>query len=255
MDKDPEAGARLLRGSEASLDSDGFSNKPAHSRPSVLLWLRSNFLAISFLGLLLYISLLLTFKTVHQDTQGSQCHHLEQHFKSSLRTLFVTKKGLNGSVADIHGTSTHQMSLMNHGKTFYMAQLLQLNANSTDHIRTGDGYYIGILGVYHHLHCLNNLRRIIHWDYYKERIEWVENTGPFNHCIDAIRQSLMCHANTEMHTGIWVYDPEIPHATALGSHAATTCVNWESLDGWARGRALVPGTYSLQAGPFEEDTA
>ncbi len=41
--------------------------------------------------------------------------------------------------------------------------------------RQSDHDYVGVLGVYHHLHCLNNLRRAIHWDYYGPRMSGLKH--------------------------------------------------------------------------------
>jgi hypothetical protein len=41
-----------------------------------------------------------------------------------------------------------------------------LHENRTHRVRVNRGDYVGVLGVYHHMHCLYNLRRVVHWDYY-----------------------------------------------------------------------------------------
>ena len=45
--------------------------------------------------------------------------------------------------------------------------LVYLNENLTDLIQVSGNDYTGIPGVFHHLHCLNNLRKTMHWDYYE----------------------------------------------------------------------------------------
>ena len=55
----------------------------------------------------------------------------------------------------------------------------QLGSNVTNRIQVDGGDYLGVMGVYHHLHCLNNLRRLVHWDYYESRVADAEETGPF----------------------------------------------------------------------------
>jgi hypothetical protein len=40
-----------------------------------------------------------------------------------------------------------------------------LRENKTNKLQVDNGDYVGTLGVYHHLHCLNNLRRFVHWEY------------------------------------------------------------------------------------------
>lgn len=79
-----------------------------------------------------------------------------------------------------------------------------------------------------------------------------------DHCIDSIRQAIMCHANTAAYTAEWVEDHEnegnnndkshLPVIDKLRPDAITTCVKWDGLDNWARQRALVPGKYRFLPG-------
>ncbi|KAI0468728.1 hypothetical protein F4859DRAFT_201021 [Xylaria cf. heliscus] len=117
--------------------------------------------------------------------------------------------------------------------------------------------YVGVLGVYHHLHCLNNLRRRIHWDYYGPRMAGLKHLEGLSkehsdHCIDTIRQALMCHANTGVYTSEWNYETHNPSRN-LESRSPSTCVRWDSLNDWARDRALVPGQYHYIRGPYDPD--
>lgn len=45
-------------------------------------------------------------------------------------------------------------------------EVRRLHGNRTHKVQTSDGYYVGALGAYHELHCLDVLRRLLHWDYY-----------------------------------------------------------------------------------------
>ncbi|KAK3312557.1 hypothetical protein B0H66DRAFT_585157 [Apodospora peruviana] len=120
--------------------------------------------------------------------------------------------------------------------------------NRTNRVRIENGNYIGALGVYHHLHCLNNLRRVIHWDYYEPQLREVEHPEGFwkehsatDHCIDVIRQAIMCHANMAVYVLEWADDARLRVSTDLRSDARVTCANWDVLDNWARQRAVVAG--------------
>ncbi len=46
----------------------------------------------------------------------------------------------------------------------------------TNRVQVNGGDYLGSIGVYHHLHCLNNLRMVVHWDYYKSK--WADYPFP-----------------------------------------------------------------------------
>lgn len=50
-------------------------------------------------------------------------------------------------------------------------ELTYLHENLTDLVQVSNGDYPAVLGIFHHLHCLNNLRKIVHWDYYESQVE------------------------------------------------------------------------------------
>ncbi|KAI0837553.1 hypothetical protein F5Y06DRAFT_304346 [Hypoxylon sp. FL0890] len=130
-----------------------------------------------------------------------------------------------------------------------------LGLNTTNRVHLNGGDYLGVIGVYHHLHCLNNLRIAIHWDYYEAKYGNTTRQDFFSkehsdHCIDALRQALMCNANTEMHTPEWLDRPHELGDKELGGDSTTTCLKWDSLEKWTRPRALRPGQYSFRPGPF-----
>ncbi|QSZ36857.1 hypothetical protein DSL72_006740 [Monilinia vaccinii-corymbosi] len=134
-------------------------------------------------------------------------------------------------------------------------ELSLLNENKTNLVRVTGGdhgkNYVGVIGVYHHIHCLNNIRRMLSWDYYEPKFAHQKHTEGFSkehahHCLDTIRQALMCHANTALYTSEWDSRTHMP-SRDLRSGAVTTCVQWDSLDTWARQRALVPGHYKYIA--------
>ncbi|KAI1108467.1 hypothetical protein F5Y14DRAFT_459518 [Nemania sp. NC0429] len=138
-----------------------------------------------------------------------------------------------------------------------MKDELDLVGNVTaERVRVNRGDYASEVGVYHHLHCLNNLRMVVHWDYYESRLpKYDPKNNPFakthsDHCIDTIRQSIMCHASTEILSLVWTNNPDEPNAKDLGARGKTTCIDWDSLDGWARKRALVSGNFTYRPGPF-----
>ncbi|TKA65911.1 hypothetical protein B0A55_10494 [Friedmanniomyces simplex] len=63
------------------------------------------------------------------------------------------------------------------------------------------GQYIARLGVYHELHCLNGLRKATWRDFYHpnmtETEAWMERAHS-EHCIEFLRQAIMCRADTAL---------------------------------------------------------
>ncbi|KAI0517032.1 hypothetical protein F5B22DRAFT_144064 [Xylaria bambusicola] len=130
-----------------------------------------------------------------------------------------------------------------------------LGFNRTNRLRVNGGDYFGVVGVYHQIHCLNSIRMMLHWDYYKIQFaNFPESDELFTlahtvHCIDTLRQWLMCHGGVEIHLVNWV---DSPAERQLDGATSTTCLKWDSLAAWTRPRTLVPGTYTYRPGPLQE---
>ncbi|KGO46103.1 Protein of unknown function DUF3328 [Penicillium expansum] len=70
------------------------------------------------------------------------------------------------------------------------------------------GGYIGSIEALHQLHCLNMLRQVTYLDYYlPKKKEWRDDPQTLrfhlDHCIDMIRQKLMCSPDVGIITYVW----------------------------------------------------
>ncbi|KAI0846170.1 hypothetical protein F5Y00DRAFT_264889 [Daldinia vernicosa] len=234
------------------------------SKTSIRRWIRNNAFLLVIFVLLLYIAIVLTIDSAARLGTQEQCLGVDKHFRlpgnavryEEKQEWYTLREPWNKEPSDeLDDLWEDLLYALNIRVSPH--EMEQLGSNLTNRIQVDGGDYLGVMGVYHHLHCLNNLRRIVHWDYYESRVSDLGPTGPFgkghsDHCINAIRQALMCHANTEIHTGQWIYDPDRPQASKLGSHSITTCVNWDSLNNWARSRALRAGEYTYRPVPIDE---
>ncbi|BDD54456.1 hypothetical protein MPDQ_005013 [Monascus purpureus] len=85
--------------------------------------------------------------------------------------------------------------------------------------KEGGPGYPAFVAVLHQLHCLNLLRKSLYFN-----VEYYRNLGEnefgssekvlqahVGHCLDSIRQKLMCSADTELHPYFWVKAGEKPH--------------------------------------------
>ncbi|KAI9711311.1 MAG: hypothetical protein M1820_002298 [Bogoriella megaspora] len=150
---------------------------------------------------------------------------------------------------------------MNEGQNIRVTQeeMIEGGENFTNAVQLLDGGYLGILAVYHHLHCLDIIRRFAHPEYYTEVTTseaHVWTAGHFDHCIERLRRAIMCHADLGLFSVEWVGDSsQGAEGKNLRSNAHSICVNWEALDAWARNRALEKGKFLLRAGPFEHGHA
>ncbi|KAJ0419645.1 hypothetical protein BJY00DRAFT_302040 [Aspergillus carlsbadensis] len=102
----------------------------------------------------------------------------------------------------------------------------------------GGGYPANVEGL-HHLHCLNLLRQSLYYnyDYYH-----AQGTGAFknddfivrkhvSHCLDIIRQQLICTIDTGVLGQIWLY-PEHP-SPFVDFNTEHRCRNFEDIRIWA----------------------
>lgn len=60
------------------------------------------------------------------------------------------------------------------------SELDYLNINSSNKVKVSGGDYVAVFGVYHHIHCLNNIRRMINWDYYGPKLSGPEYEDAFS---------------------------------------------------------------------------
>ncbi|OAQ76521.1 hypothetical protein VFPBJ_08881 [Purpureocillium lilacinum] len=92
----------------------------------------------------------------------------------------------------------------------------------------GSGYMAG-LDVYHQLHCLRYVRRYLHKDYYNMTEE--KNLGQhIDHCLDNLRQYIMCNADVVIQTFDWIPNFHRPWPNFRIVHE---CANWDAIEEWA----------------------
>ncbi|KAF2171774.1 hypothetical protein M409DRAFT_18008 [Zasmidium cellare ATCC 36951] len=107
--------------------------------------------------------------------------------------------------------------------------------NKTLPIPDDHGYYITSLSVFHQLHCLNNVRLAVY-----NGTDWTDQDELMaithvDHCINAIRQSLMCSADiTPLVWGRRSLDERAKEVMEV-EHS---CRNFEAVKRWAADRQL-----------------
>ncbi|KAJ7449171.1 hypothetical protein FB451DRAFT_753621 [Mycena latifolia] len=116
--------------------------------------------------------------------------------------------------------------------------------NKTHAIPGDDGHYIAELDVFHNLHCLNKVRMALDPDYYPDwRISTTNNWIPsqknatehVSHCIDWIRQSIMCNGDTSVI--VWQWSPFM-NASIVKGNVAHTCRKFDKLQDWGKEHML-----------------
>jgi len=115
------------------------------------------------------------------------------------------------------------------------AELDRMNRTSIQ-LADGSGDYLAALDVYHHLHCVKMIRHYIHPEYYKmPQSLMVDTAEHIDHCLDAIRNELMCRAEVTFTTYEWLPDLSIPWAQLSYDH---TCVDFDAIHQWSGSRAI-----------------
>ncbi|OAA56509.1 hypothetical protein LEL_10959 [Akanthomyces lecanii RCEF 1005] len=99
----------------------------------------------------------------------------------------------------------------------------------------GTGQYLASLDVFHQLHCVDLLRKATHREYYDKHegsfAGAPENVvqGHLQHCVEMLRQTLMCHGDISLLTYNWVEGRSMPHPNFNTVH---TCKKWDTLIKW-----------------------
>jgi len=81
------------------------------------------------------------------------------------------------------------------------------------------------------------LKQYMYPDYYYSQKEqdWPELESHADHCLESLRQIVLCHADTSVYTLEWTRHSRVkPTVRVPQQHA---CANWPELHGWMKGRA------------------
>ncbi|KAK6829625.1 hypothetical protein PG989_010818 [Apiospora arundinis] len=115
--------------------------------------------------------------------------------------------------------------------------------------------YVVSFSVFHDLHCLNGLRKRLFPEYYTQfalENRTKNDVKHIMHCIDALRQSTLCHSDLSIipfQETNRAYEPKI-----VGAHV---CRNFEVIQDWARDNAVWDAwdlTYRPVNDPLDMDT-
>ncbi|GFG19482.1 hypothetical protein IFM5058_10133 [Aspergillus udagawae] len=96
------------------------------------------------------------------------------------------------------------------------------------------GWSIVSIDVFHQLHCLNVLRQALRPDYYTRHDPEPAYSIHINHCLDHLRQALMCHVDVTPIPVLWAEKEDRPLNDFQVEH---TCRNFWKVKDWARERS------------------
>ena len=115
-------------------------------------------------------------------------------------------------------------------------EALTLNFPETG-LLAGEGMPAALLGVQHNLHCIRFLRQVLYPSYYypnQTAVEHEERVMHAGHCLEAIRQSVMCAPDLTPRGVDWEDDEK--ENIKMNPSVKLECLNWPSLVGWMRER-------------------
>ncbi|CAG8975945.1 hypothetical protein HYALB_00007076 [Hymenoscyphus albidus] len=129
-------------------------------------------------------------------------------------------------------------------------ELTLAGANQTNIVQLADktGYPVVPL-VYHHIHCLDSLRKLHYIEYFRNL--GYDTTVTEEH-FETLRKQVMCHADLALLNAEWVKPSDEENHIELRTNTESKCVNWDSIQSWAMERHLVQGGYKVIAGPFDK---
>lgn len=127
--------------------------------------------------------------------------------------------------------------------------------NATEWIPGSDDQYIVELDVFHQLHCLNAIRKTFFPERYRDSFEdyWLDDGSPpgragrnytstdakhYDHCIDALRQSVMCHGDLATVYWRWLPPRNIPLPRLEITH---TCRVFDRIRDWGKKHQIIGG--------------
>ncbi|KAE8446179.1 hypothetical protein EG329_012404 [Mollisiaceae sp. DMI_Dod_QoI] len=99
----------------------------------------------------------------------------------------------------------------------------------------GDDAYMAQVDVFHQMHCLNQLRKLIYPTYYNYSANTVHHADLWfvhlNHCVDVLAQNLMCTGNTDLYTLNWMETQGYPFPDFNINHQ---CRDFDALVEWRK---------------------
>lgn len=107
--------------------------------------------------------------------------------------------------------------------------------NATTRFNNETDLHIVELDVFHQLHCLNMMRKLVYPDAYPMDLssgttEAADNLFHMEHCYEQLRQSLQC--SSDLATITWQWSRK--QGRFLGNvHTMHTCKNWDKIHDWA----------------------
>ncbi|KAK8855108.1 tat pathway signal sequence [Apiospora arundinis] len=112
-------------------------------------------------------------------------------------------------------------------------EIRSMNATSIA-LRDGSGY-IGYLESIHMLHCVKRMYQYRHQDHY-QRLQDTDAflPGHWDHCLEILREGIMCNADATINTYFWASKDDIKGYRS----GPRKCTNWGLVQSWLSSREI-----------------
>lgn len=160
-----------------------------------------------------------------------------QHMKGTLEDLDhdIFRQPPSPAVdAAWHALSDHGFAWVSEEQALAMGWDLPVTFKIPEAFGVGNDKYGGETDILHKIHCLDMIRRDVHYDYY-----WGDKypdgnrpeafTVHTSHCIYVLLQSLLCDANTDLIPSVWLDEYPLP---VPDFEIQRKCGNFEGVKNW-----------------------
>jgi len=144
--------------------------------------------------------------------------------------------------------------LVNLRTMFYLdgEELATVNDCPETAVRGPKGHYVAALAATHQIHCVDSLRKglYFHYKYYQEKQDPLfagkhhPPEGHLMHCVELLRNAVMCAGDVSVITYNWKKDQDFPEAN-FGS-VTHACQKWDKIDEWRRARNITAQLETLE---------
>ncbi|USW55957.1 Putative mycotoxin biosynthesis protein UstYa [Septoria linicola] len=126
--------------------------------------------------------------------------------------------------------------------TLLRVDQVELSLVGDDSIALEDGGFAAGLGVAHNIHCVKKIKQFLYFDYFYPEVESGSSHYKYlqhhaDHCLNFIRQSVMCHMDTSLYTLVWAPGEDGKDVIKHKDPGRQKCVNWNKIQSWMQSRA------------------
>lgn len=191
--------------------------------------------------LIIFSAYTIAFLAYSKSVQGENCHKslIYSPVREAVKWERVTSENELEEKNPYKGPPRPELDdawhdLLKHSSIRVSEEDLRKINRTSIKLADGSGKYMAEINAYHHLHCLKLIRRVIYTDYYgqpEEEMVWTH----LEHCMEDLRQTIMCKADFSLLTYDWIPNYRKPWPNFKMDHE---CVDWKAFDDWAGERSF-----------------